>query len=124
MKQWRPVCPGPMLPEFGPNNVRNYFFDQTHNRNQWADIHTAPTLTALSVFCADRQRGADCVCVYVGNGDVILDCSGYPHDYPAHEHCMRSCECGVGPLGRRLHGPLRPVIMEGGRTTIHVNPTS
>lgn len=102
--------------------MRNYEFSTAGPpRDQWAAIHHVPILTTLQAFCVDGGRGADCVCVHFGAGDVVLDCAGYVGAYPALEHCFRSCECFVGgPLGGRMHGVLPVVTQMLGRTTVQI----
>jgi len=115
--QWPPGCPGDMLPEFGPNDRPNYRTDTTLLPNQFQELARPPTLTTLSAFCHDRNRGADCMCVHLGEGIVVLDCKGYLGDYPAFERCLRVCECSLGPQQRAV-GRLDIVAMNNGRTSV------
>ncbi len=110
-----------MLPEHGINDVRNYHFSAAQHQDQWADIHHDPALTTLQAFCTDTGRGADCACVDIGHGNLVLNCENYLGAYPALEHCFRHCECGHGvPWGLRREGVLEVLSMTAGRTAVHV----
>lgn len=108
-----------MLPQFAPNGSRNYFYDPTIHVDQWASMQNAPVLQTLTAFCTDQLRGADCVCVEVDPGDVILDCE-HMHPYPAFERCLRFCECGA-ITGARRAGPLPIVHIGLGRASVEAS---